>query len=244
MDVASLQPLTGLPAFEDWPVAEYSAFMEAHNSRVTAAWVCFRRRGSSARADGCCGCFWSWLQRTHSPEWIHVEMLFRCDAAALVAHGASHYEACTVDLADADRPGSGSVRFVERDPRSERTYPDELWRCFQLRGFSETELLGLFFYCHRQVSKPINAVGLYWNFLPGSSALTMTQEDGPCHAERPAYFCSELMTCALCWVRPQLRGELPPASRATPHDLYDYFVLRCRCVESISFADPATRARL
>jgi hypothetical protein len=195
--------------------------------KISKAWVMFRCYDDADEAGvgaGCCDCFLDWLNRNYAVQYKHVELAFL--AESLAPSVDSQFFSFTVDLHSPHTPGSGYVRHAHRERGRSGTFNSDRWRGFHLNRFSELEVLALYVYCARQVGKPINTTGLYWNFLPG-----LRNFAGTSLPEEQSYFCSQLVASALCWAQPHEFGFLDPR-RTTPLSLYGALATKVAVEES------------
>lgn len=153
---------------------------------------------------------WHWrtmyraMSRTFGGYYLHVEMAFqRADMSVY---------SCTVDLHNTATPQSGRVR--ERPIDVTRQYDESRWQCVDIIA-DPVEMAALAYYCGRQVGKPMDADGLFRNFVPGMGIFAGQMRS----AEEEAYFCSKLFTAALRWTRPHLFAEVNPRT-CTPEQLF------------------------
>jgi len=153
---------------------------------------------------------WHWktlyraVSRTFGGYYLHVEMAFqRADMSVY---------SCTVDLHDETTPQSGRVR--ERPIDVARHYDEARWQCVDIIA-DPVEMAALAYYCGRQCGKPMDADGLFRNFVPGMGVFAGRMRN----AEEQSYFCSKLFTAALRWTRPHLFAEVNPCT-CTPEQLF------------------------
>lgn len=215
-----------LPTFADSAalLSEWCTKMLQSGTEILGAWVCFRgyTEAEIIGSAGCADCFLNWLSRRYSEQYKHVELVFQ-----MMNNGTREVHAWTVDLPNPARAGTGFVRLVEREPTT--CYRPEIWRCFRLADLTQLEHFGLMAYCLRQLGKPINSRGLYWNFLPLLRVFT-----GYSLAEEDSYFCSQLVASALKWIRPQRYYFVEPR-QCTPVVLLQMLAANGELYESVAF---------
>jgi hypothetical protein len=199
-------------------IRQWRMSLHAQQKRLDHAWVCFRRYtdedSAPADATGCCSVLelLSCLGKCYSEEFKHVELAFLMKENIGGVYTSSVIS-WTVDIQGSSSEGSGRVRAIHRNALE--CYKPEKWSTFKLQ-FTQEEILALFLYCTRQSDKPMNEYGLYCNFLP----LLRWCCVGQSQCEEQSYFCSQLISGALKWVRPQQYATLEPR-KCTPLALFE-----------------------
>lgn len=151
-----------------------------------------------------------WAIAKHCGGITHIEFAF-CDSEGRMM-------AFTVDRVDKKVTGSGRVRVIYRDPAV--AYPlygddgDILWTHRHVSSLSAAERIGLMEFCYRQVGKPMDNWGMFMNFLP----MLGTMFVGESRDEEDTYYCSQLVACALRWIRPRQFATVD-TRRCTPIQL-------------------------
>jgi hypothetical protein len=214
------------PARPPTTAAEPLVPFEARRESLTNYYLGQRRIGAPTIED-------VWVMLFHSPpsqsstlttleRWAlakycggvsHIELAFRDSNGSLMAF--------TVDRVDlAKDPASGFVRRAWRDPAN--AYPaispsdgtTRIWSHRHISSLTPAERLGLMEFCYRQVGKPMDSTGMYLNFMPMVGSWFV----GASRAEEDKYYCSQLVACALRWIRPQRFASVDPR-RCTPGEL-------------------------
>lgn len=212
------------------PFLEYEAFltewlrsMVAQGIGIDEVWICLRR----ATRPG--GSWWRQFMRNRTAEvagaYVHVELMFKLHNGAQIAF--------TVDMPEKTKERSGVVRWYERAEE----YDDARWHLEMIGTLTPLEQIGLWYYCVRQMGKPMNEWGLWANWLPVLSWDIFIGEPQP---EEDAYFCSQLVASALRWIRPvQFRAVNP--RRCVPVELYhvlrahhDMFIITDRALRGVA----------
>jgi hypothetical protein len=187
------------------PFADYKtqlsryAATHAHEPTFPAmVYICLKK----AKPQGCCD-----LQTAVAGEYRHVELLFM----PVNPYSGGYPHKFTVDLASGDNDATGRVRMELKD-LTRRPYIPKRWDCFKL-PMSPVEILGLRDFCTRQIGKPMDGRGLYYNFI---CFLSCCVGDGLDEEEQ--YFCSQLVMVALQYVWPD-RFDGVNSRKVKPLDL-------------------------
>jgi hypothetical protein len=170
---------------------------------VKSIWVCMALSQSSRVSAW--RTFKRWLARRIAGPFDHIEVL--------VVMSNGQCRPYTVDQHDPrpSKAGSGFVRRPIIDPTD--AYPPERWVTCELTSLDIYEAAGISYFLERQLGKPMDSSGMYWNFLLPMFVWM------PSTLEQDAYFCSHLVAAALRWVRPQQFAGVNPL-KCTPYKLY------------------------
>lgn len=196
------EPVPPLGRFADQAhvFAAQAAYSEAAGTGIDQVWVACKYVTPSWEART------GWLERWGCKHYcgnvIHIEMVFRNSATSTMV-------AYTIDKPDPKRPECGRVRAILPDPRE--TYPAPMWTRHLLPSLTPAERYGLMAFMERQTDKPFNA-GMYTNFLPVVGPLFA----GESAVEEDRYFCSQLVACALRWIRPEQYADIEPRRCSPP----------------------------
>jgi hypothetical protein len=193
-----------LETYETWRPLIARDLAENPGKAIRRVSLCFRKFDWGDKP------FWHWktmyraVSRTFGGYYLHVEMAFqRADLSVY---------SCTVDLHDAQTPQSGRVR--ERPIDIRHHYDEERWQCVDIIA-EPVEMAALAYFCGRQCGKPMDADGLFRNFVPGMGVFAGSAGT----AEEDSYFCSKLFTSALRWTRPRLFRDVNPRT-CSPEQLF------------------------